>query len=98
MTTFDMNSDSVRELNQFLHDASSGKSTVTNPGGRHCIACGIDAALDVSIDGHVGYYCAGMNKTAGITITGNAGPGVAESEGQCFAIRWCDGTRGQTDH
>jgi glutamate synthase domain-containing protein 3 len=79
MAAFDLNTDSVRDLNQFLHDTSTGLSTVTNPGGRHCIACGVDAPLEVSVEGHVGYYCAGMNKHAAITIMGNAGPGVAEN-------------------
>ena len=37
------------------------------------------APLDVTIDGHVGYYCAGMNKHANVTINGNAGTGVAEN-------------------
>ena len=79
MTAFDLNTDPVRALNQHLHDSAPGNTSITNPGGRHCIACGIDAAIDVSIDGHVGYYCAGMNKKAQVTIIGNAGPGVAEN-------------------
>jgi glutamate synthase domain-containing protein 3 len=79
MRSFDLNTDSVRDLNQHLHDGPAGKLVVKNPGGRHCIACGIDADIDVTIDGHVGYYCAGMNKQADITIVGNAGPGVAEN-------------------
>ena len=79
MPAFDLNTDSVRALNQHLHDEPTGKLAVTNPGGRHCIACGIDADIDVAIDGHVGYYCAGMNKQAQITVAGNAGPGVAEN-------------------
>ena len=29
--------------------------------------------------GHVGYYCAGMNKFASITINGNAATGLAEN-------------------
>jgi glutamate synthase domain-containing protein 3 len=33
----------------------------------------------VEIDGHAGYYAAGMNKYAHVTISGNAGPGVAEN-------------------
>jgi len=33
----------------------------------------------VEIDGHTGYYAAGMNQAADITIKGNAGPGVAEN-------------------
>ncbi len=83
MTAFDLNTDSVRELNQSLHLASAGSGltsvAVNNAGGRHCIAVGIDAELEVSIEGHVGYYCAGMNKLAAIRIAGNAGPGVAEN-------------------
>jgi glutamate synthase domain-containing protein 3 len=79
MTAFDLNSDSVRLLNQHLHASPTGELSVTNPGGRHCIACGIDADVEVSIDGHVGYYCGGMNKKAKITVLGNAGPGIAEN-------------------
>jgi glutamate synthase domain-containing protein 3 len=33
----------------------------------------------VEVDGHVGYYCAGMNKLATVVIRGNAGPGLAEN-------------------
>ena len=36
----------------------------TNPNGAHSIAVGLDAEVEVEIDGHVGYYCAGMNKLA----------------------------------
>jgi hypothetical protein len=32
-----------------------------------------------TMDGHVGYYCAGMNKHARVTIHGNAGTGLAEN-------------------
>ena len=32
----------------------------------------------VEIDGHVGYYCAGMNKQATVVVHGNGGPGLAE--------------------
>jgi glutamate synthase domain-containing protein 3 len=35
--------------------------------------------VEVTIEGHVGYYCAGMNKQAHITIHGSAGPGLAEN-------------------
>jgi glutamate synthase domain-containing protein 3 len=33
----------------------------------------------VHIHGHVGYYVAGMNKHASVTVHGNAGPGAAEN-------------------
>ncbi|MGH2845491.1 MAG: hypothetical protein ACRDL0_05640, partial [Thermoleophilaceae bacterium] len=34
---------------------------------------------EVEIDGHAGYYCAGMNKHATVRVHGNAGVGVAEN-------------------
>ena len=43
------------------------------------MAVGIDAPYEVEIDGHVGYYCAGMNKHATVRVRGNCGVGVAEN-------------------
>ena len=40
---------------------------------------GLTAPVTVEIDGHVGYYCAGMNKRATVVVHGNAGQGVAEN-------------------
>jgi methylamine---glutamate N-methyltransferase subunit B len=53
--------------------------TVLNPMGQHAIAVGLDAPLHVDINGHVGFYCGGMNKDAEIIIDGHAGVGVAEN-------------------
>ena len=50
-----------------------------NPGGPHAVAVGLDADFEVEIDGHVGYYCAGMNKLATVRVRGNCGVGVAEN-------------------
>ena len=69
----------VREVNQLLHDADGGDFLIKNPRGAHAIAAGLDGPFNITIDGHVGYYCAGMNKQASITIDGNAGTGVAEN-------------------
>jgi glutamate synthase domain-containing protein 3 len=73
----------LRELNQRLHDLRAGDNLtawrVVNPKGRHNVAVGVDAPVSITIDGHVGYYCAGMNSQAEIVITGNAGPGLAEN-------------------
>ncbi len=52
---------------------------VTNPAGQHALAVGLDAPITVTIAGHAGYYCAGMNKEATVIIEGNAGVGVAEN-------------------
>jgi len=80
---FDLTTHTVRDLNQALHGlngATSGPDfKVLNAQGDHALAVGIDAPVKVEIDGHVGYYCAGMNKHANVTIHGNAGTGLAEN-------------------
>ena len=78
--TFDLDELTVRELNGRLHAFSDGgRVRVLHPGGRHSIAAGLDAPYELEIDGHVGYYCAGMNQRATVRIHGNAGVGVAEN-------------------
>jgi glutamate synthase domain-containing protein 3 len=73
----------VRSLNAALHELGAHTNRtvwrVLNPRGKHAIAVGIDAPIEVQIAGHAGYYCAGMNKGASVTITGNAGNGLAEN-------------------
>ena len=78
--SFDLAVDTIRELNQALHsDDGGGRVVVRNPGGRHAVAVGLDAPYEVEIEGHVGYYCAGMNKQATVRVRGNCGVGVAEN-------------------
>jgi glutamate synthase domain-containing protein 3 len=77
--SLDLTGMSLREVNQLLHDAASGNFLIRNPRGAHALACGLDGDLDVTIEGHVGYYCAGMNKHARVTVHGNAGTGLAEN-------------------
>jgi glutamate synthase domain-containing protein 3 len=74
----------LRGLNQRLHDLARDdpqprRWQVVNPNGAHAVACGLDAPLEVEVLGHVGYYCAGMNKRATVHVRGNAGTGVAEN-------------------
>lgn len=79
-TVVDLAGSPVRELNQALHGASDGQAwTVANPGGKHSIAVGIDAEISVTIEGHAGYYAAGMHKSGDVLIKGNAGVGLAEN-------------------
>jgi len=80
VSEFDLKKQTVRELNQFLHNGvgDTRRVRVVNPDGAHSIAVGVDAALDIDIEGHAGYFAAGMNKQARVTIHGNCGPGVAE--------------------
>ena len=78
----DLAGTSLRELNARLHALDESSPThwrVLNPNGAHAVACGIDADVEVEVDGHVGYYCAGMNKRATVRVHGNVGTGVAEN-------------------
>ncbi|MEW6255001.1 MAG: protein glxC [Pseudomonadota bacterium] len=81
--TFDLATASLRELNAALHKASGESNArrwrVLNPNGRHALAAGVNAPLTIEVDGHVGYYCAGMNQQAHVIVHGNAGVGVAEN-------------------
>jgi glutamate synthase domain-containing protein 3 len=80
ITTVDLATTPLRELNQALHaEHVGGRWRILNPRGAHAVAVGIDAPLDVGIEGHVGYYCAGMNKKATVRVHGNCGVGVAEN-------------------
>jgi len=71
MHKYDLDKVSIRELNQALHEFNgndeSSEWTVTNSKGKHAVAVGIDAPININIEGHVGYYCAGMNKKATVT-------------------------------
>ena len=79
----DLATTSLRELNQRLHDLARQPGPrhwrVVNPNGAHAVAAGIDAEIEVEIDGHVGYYCAGMNERATVRVHGNASTGLAEN-------------------
>jgi glutamate synthase domain-containing protein 3 len=70
----------LRELNAALHEPDPApRWRVLNPRGAHALAAGIDAPIEVDVEGHAGYYCAGMNKQATVRVHGNVGVGVAEN-------------------
>lgn len=81
--TYDLGTDDVRGLNQALHDLTHAEAAtpwqVLNPRGLHAIAAGVNVPVHIHIAGHVGYYCAGMNQLARITVDGMASTGVAEN-------------------
>jgi methylamine---glutamate N-methyltransferase subunit B len=83
MIEYALDSGGVRGLNRKLHDLSPDTNErhwrVTSPMGAHAIAVGLDVPITVEIEGHVGFYCAGMNKQAEVVVHGHAGPGVAEN-------------------
>ena len=82
-TELDVQKIGVRGVNSTLHGLPEGTIEInwliTNPKGQHSIACGLDAPLKVTINGHAGFYCGGMNQHAEITINGHAGVGTAEN-------------------
>ena len=73
----------VRELNHYLHHELPNNGAVRveilNPNGQHSLAVGLDAPAEIDILGHAGYFIAGMNKQANITVHGNVGWSVAEN-------------------
>src|ERR1700730_18496981 len=81
--TFDLAKTSVRTLNQRLHELSAERDEerwrILNPRGAHAIACGLRVPVTVEIEGHAGYYCAGMNQKATVIVHGNVATGVAEN-------------------
>ena len=78
--TVDLASTPLRDLNARLHAADvAPRWRVINPAGAHAVAVGLDAGVEVDVEGHVGYYCAGMNKRATVRVHGNAGVGLAEN-------------------
>jgi methylamine---glutamate N-methyltransferase subunit B len=82
ITEVDLAVTPLRELNAALHRVSGddrGSWRVLNPRGAHAVAVGVDAPLEIDVEGHVGYYCAGMNKQATVRVHGNAGVGLAEN-------------------
>lgn len=83
MQTIDLETTPLRDLNATLQaQAQETNQTaweVLNPKGRHAIAVGLDAPIDVTVRGSTGYYCAGMNQQARVHVTGSVGPGVAEN-------------------
>lgn len=83
MQTIDLTQASLRDLNSGLHQQAEQLTEanweVLNPRGSHAVSVGVDALVNVTIEGSVGYYCGGMNQQATITVNGSAGPGVAEN-------------------
>ena len=70
---------SVRDVNATLQSLTGGEARLLHPAGRHNLAVGLAAPIDVHVAGHAGYYCAGMNARARVRIAGNCGVGVAEN-------------------
>ena len=83
MIKLNLKKDSLRKVNDLLQNLDKKSNDrsfkIINPDGNHAICAGLKEEMDVTIDGHVGYYCAGMNMKAAVTVNGNVGTGVAEN-------------------
>lgn len=83
MIEVDLREGDVRAFNQRLHALTSASNErafrVLHPMGAHSVAVGCTQPVEIAVDGHVGFYCGGMNKEASITVHGHAGPGVGEN-------------------
>lgn len=76
----DCSDKTAREINKAVRSAiATGKPvTVTNPAARHNLGVAMLSIGQVTFDGSVGYYCAGMNDGASVVVRGSAGWGLAE--------------------
>ena len=83
MQILDLETEKLRTVNNTLqtkvHGTNQAHWQIKNPKGGHAIAVGLDASIEVTVMGSVGYYCGGMNKKATINVHGSVGPGVAEN-------------------
>jgi glutamate synthase domain-containing protein 3 len=83
MQRLDLAEMSLRDVNGALQALEAGVNDldwrIANPQGAHSVAVGLTAPIRLTIEGHVGFYCGGMNQNAEITVEGHAGPGLAEN-------------------
>ena len=83
MGVFDLDKNSLREVNQTLQEPMLMKDDkvweIHNPKGNHAVAVGLNAQIEVIIHGSTGYYCGGMNQKANIHVFGSVGPGAGEN-------------------
>jgi len=79
----DLSELSVRQLNDYLHHRLASEDVgvveILNPNGMHNIAVGLDYPIEAHIRGNAGYFIAGMNRQAAVTVYGNVGWSVGEN-------------------
>ena len=98
MNELDLKTVGVRGINSQLHDLPKNTNekhwVIKNPMGQHSIAVGLAAPLQIDINGHVGFYCGGMNSHAELTIHGHAGVGTAEN--MMSGVVWVKGNSSES--
>jgi methylamine---glutamate N-methyltransferase subunit B len=73
---------STRAINRAVRAALAAGETrihLRHPAGRHNLGVALPAGIELTIEGSVGYYVAGLNDGARVTVHGGAGWGAAES-------------------
>ena len=101
---FDLSKKKLTDINKYLQNidrkSNVRKFKIENPSGHHAICAGLKDDIDVTINGHTGYYCAGMNQKASVTVHGNVGTGVAENmmSGNVFVKGNASQSAGATGH
>ena len=101
---FDLSKKKLTDINKYLQNidrkSNVRKFKIENPSGHHAICAGLKDDIDVTINGHTGYYCAGMNQKASVTVNGNVGTGVAENmmSGKVFVKGNASQSAGATGH
>jgi methylamine---glutamate N-methyltransferase subunit B len=83
MNVIDLAKTPLREVNSRLQklpkDTNERLWKLVNVHGEHACAVGLTQPIEVQIDGHIGYYCGGMNQQATIVVNGQCGVGLAEN-------------------
>ena len=83
MNVIDLAKTPLREVNSRLQklpkDTNEHLWKLVNVHGEHACAVGLNQPIEVQIEGHIGYYCGGMNQEATIVVNGQCGVGLAEN-------------------
>ncbi|MBI2194914.1 MAG: glutamate synthase [Planctomycetes bacterium] len=82
MVEIDGEGRTTREINSAVQEAVSHGADdirVRNTGGRHNLGVAILRPVRLTLDGSVGYYCAGLSDGPSVEVSGSAGWGLAES-------------------
>ena len=81
--TFDCEGRTTREINAFLQETArlspDAAAVLLHPDSRHNLAVGLTTPLRLHVEGHVGYYCAGLCEDVDVRVAGDAGWGLAEN-------------------
>jgi methylamine---glutamate N-methyltransferase subunit C len=81
MVTIDLAELPVRAANEKIRElGAAGESIeVINPDARHHIGVGLTHAVDVTVRGSAGYFCAGLTDQARFTVERNVGWGLGDN-------------------